>query len=81
VKYSIEDDPSNPGKFQVRVPLPNGREILFTQLVGEVPSQEEFDAWVERYQEEASKRLKGDPLIVDGAAERSRPKGAVGHQL
>jgi hypothetical protein len=75
MKYSTEDDPSNPGKFRVRFPLPEGGEILFTQLVGEVPSQNEFDAWVERYREAASKRPKGDPLVVDVVAERSREAG------
>jgi hypothetical protein len=45
MEHSIEEDPSNPGKFRVKFDLPNGGQILFTQLEGEVPSQDEFEAW------------------------------------
>jgi hypothetical protein len=73
MKYSTEEDSSNPGKFRVTIDLPNGGQIKFTQLDG-VPSQDEFEAWTQRYQEAASKRLKGDPLIVDVVAEGLRTK-------
>jgi hypothetical protein len=74
MNYPMEKDPSNPGRFQVRFVLPDGREILFTQLKEEFPSQKEFDVSVERYQEAASERSKENPLIVDVVAEGLRSK-------
>ena len=56
MEYSTEEDSSNPGKFRVKFDLPDGGHILFTQLDKEVPSQDEFEAWVKRYQEAASER-------------------------
>ena len=73
MEYSTEDDPSNPGKFRVTVDLPNGGQIEFTQLDG-VPSQDEFAAWVERYEEAAFGLPEGDPLIVDVVAAGLRTK-------
>jgi hypothetical protein len=72
-EYSTEKDSSNPGKFVVKVLLPNGGQIRFTQLDG-APSQDEFAAWVERYQDAASNRQEGNPLVVDVVTERLRPK-------
>ena len=64
IEYSTEADSSNPKKRTVKVHLPSGEE----------PSQEELEAWVEEYEEEASKRLKEDPLVVNVVAEGLRPK-------
>jgi hypothetical protein len=73
MEYSTEDDPSSPGKFVVKVLLPAG-DIWFTQVDKE-PSHDELAAWVERYGQAASKRLKGDPLIVNVVAEGLRDQG------
>ena len=73
MEYSTEDDPSKPGKFRVTVDLPNGGQIKFTQL-NYFPSQDEFAAWVERYEEAASGLPNGDPLIVDVVAAGLRTK-------
>ena len=56
----------------MKVHLPSG-DIWFTQ-VDEEPSQDELAAWVEEYEEEASKRLKENPLVVNVVAEGLRPK-------
>ena len=72
MEYSTEADSSNPKKRTVKVHLVSG-DVWFTQ-VDEEPSQDELAAWVEEYGEEASQRLKGDPLIVDVVAEGLRPK-------
>jgi hypothetical protein len=71
-EHSTEEDSSNPKKFVVKVLLSTG-DIWFTQVDTE-PSQDELAAWVEQYEEEASKRLPGYPLIVDVVAEGLRPK-------
>jgi hypothetical protein len=72
MKASTEEDSSHPGKFVVKVLLSAG-DIWFTQVEGE-PPHDELAAWVERYQEAAAERLRGDPLIVDVIAEGLRPK-------
>ena len=56
----------------MKVHLTSG-DVWFTQ-VDEEPSQDELEAWVEEYEEEASKRLKEDPLVVNVVAEGLRPK-------
>ena len=73
MEYSTEDDPSNPGKLRVTVDLPNGGQIKFTHL-NYFPSQDEFAAWVERYEEAASGLPNGDPLIVNVVAAGLRTK-------
>jgi tetratricopeptide (TPR) repeat protein len=72
MEYSIEEDSSDLGKFVVKVLLSTG-DIWFTQVEGR-PSHDELVAWVERYQEAASERLKGDPLIVEVVTEGLRSK-------
>jgi hypothetical protein len=72
MEYSTEADSSNREKRTVKVHLPGG-DVWFTQ-VDEEPSQDELEAWVEEYEEEASKRLKGDPLVVNVVAQGLRPK-------
>jgi hypothetical protein len=72
MEYSTEADSSNREKRTVKVHLPGG-DVWFTQ-VDEEPSQDELEAWVEEYEEEASKRLKEDPLVVNVVAEGLRPK-------
>jgi hypothetical protein len=72
MEYSTEGDSSDPKKWIVKVHLSTG-DIWFTQ-VDEEPSQDELAAWVEEYEEEASKRLKEDPLVVNVVAEGLGPK-------
>jgi hypothetical protein len=72
MEYSREEDSSTPKKRTVKVHLQSG-DIWFTQ-VDEEPSQDELAAWVEEYAEEASKRLRGDPLIVNVVTEGLRPE-------
>ena len=71
MEFSTEADSSNPEKRTVKVHLPAG-DVWFTQ-VDEEPSQDELEAWVEEYEEEASQREKGDPLVVNVVAEGLRP--------
>jgi hypothetical protein len=72
MEYLTEGDSSDPKKRIVKVHLPSG-DIWFTQ-VDEEPSQHELAAWVEEYEEQASKRLKEDPLVVNVVAEGLRQK-------
>jgi len=74
MQSSSKEDPSHPEKKVVEVHLDTGN-IWFRQVEGE-PSHEELIAWVEKYQEAASGRFQGDPLIVDVIAEGLRPKSS-----
>ena len=68
--FQTEADSSNPKKRTVKVHLPSG-DIWFTQ-VDEEPAKTSWKLG-EEYEEEASKRLKEDPLIVNVVAEGLRP--------
>jgi hypothetical protein len=73
MKYSKENDPSNPEKLVLKVSV-RPAQMWFTNIdTDEFPSQSEIEEWVELYGKQACDQAPA-PLIVDVATEGLRPK-------